>query len=107
MRLTTSFGRLPPAERIEAIILAERLGEHAVEPEFAWIADLLDADRHALVTGCRLGSVGSGRAFACSRKAVVHHGRLDEGVELLQKPITQTHLAARIRHLFDQAAGRS
>jgi PAS domain S-box-containing protein len=42
-----------------------------------------------------------------SRNAVVHHGRLEEGVELLQKPITQTHLAARIRHLFDQAAGRS
>ena len=42
-----------------------------------------------------------------SRNAVVHHGRLDEGVELLQKPITQTHLATRIRDLLDQTAGRS
>jgi signal transduction histidine kinase/CheY-like chemotaxis protein len=37
-----------------------------------------------------------------SRNAVVHHGRLDEGVDLLQKPITQTHLAARVRDLLDQ-----
>ena len=38
-----------------------------------------------------------------SRNAVVHHGRLDEGVELLQKPIRQTVLAARIRDILDQA----
>jgi PAS domain S-box-containing protein len=37
-----------------------------------------------------------------SRNAVVHHGRLEEGVELLQKPITQTHLATRVRDLLDQ-----
>jgi CheY-like chemotaxis protein len=30
-----------------------------------------------------------------SRNAVVHQGRLDDGIELLQKPITQTHLASR------------
>jgi len=41
-----------------------------------------------------------------SRNAVVHHGRLDEGVELLQKPITQTHLATRIRDILDQIEGR-
>jgi CheY-like chemotaxis protein len=38
-----------------------------------------------------------------SRNAVVHHGRLDEGVALLQKPITQTSLAARIRDILDQS----
>jgi len=36
----------------------------------------------------------------------VHHGRLDEGVELLQKPITQTHLAARVRDILDQCEER-
>jgi PAS domain S-box-containing protein len=41
-----------------------------------------------------------------SRNAVVHHGRLEEGVELLQKPITQTHLAARVRDLLDHPQGR-
>ena len=39
-----------------------------------------------------------------SRNAVVHHGRLDEGVELMQKPITQTNLAARIRQILDRPA---
>jgi CheY-like chemotaxis protein len=39
-----------------------------------------------------------------SQNAVVHHGRLDEGVELLQKPVTQTHLAARIRDMLDARA---
>jgi FixJ family two-component response regulator len=38
-----------------------------------------------------------------SRNAVVHQGRLDEGVELLQKPVTQTQLAARIRAMLDQS----
>jgi CheY-like chemotaxis protein len=37
-----------------------------------------------------------------SRNAVVHHGRLDEGVELVQKPIAQSHLAAKVRDLLDQ-----
>ena len=42
-----------------------------------------------------------------SRNAVVHHGRLEEGVQLLQKPITQTHLATRVRDLLDQTPGRN
>jgi PAS domain S-box-containing protein len=37
-----------------------------------------------------------------SRNAVVHHGRLDEGVDLVQKPVTQSRLAARIRDILDQ-----
>jgi PAS domain S-box-containing protein len=41
-----------------------------------------------------------------SRNAVTHQGRLDEGVELLQKPIAQAHLATRIRDLLDQTAGQ-
>jgi CheY-like chemotaxis protein len=38
-----------------------------------------------------------------SRNAVVHQGRLDHGVNLLQKPITQVDLASRIRELLDQS----
>jgi CheY-like chemotaxis protein len=37
-----------------------------------------------------------------SRNAVVHHGRLDEGVDLLHKPISQAELATRIRAAFDR-----
>jgi CheY-like chemotaxis protein len=36
-----------------------------------------------------------------SRNAIVHQGRLDKGVEFLQKPIGQAQLAARIRALLD------
>jgi PAS domain S-box-containing protein len=36
-----------------------------------------------------------------SRNAIVHQGRLDPGVEMIQKPITQEGLAARIRDLLD------
>ena len=39
-----------------------------------------------------------------SRNAVVHHGRLDEGVELLEKPIIQNSLAARVRTVLDRSA---
>lgn len=38
-----------------------------------------------------------------SRNAVVHHGRLDEGVELMQKPVGQQVLATRVRDLLDRA----
>jgi signal transduction histidine kinase/ActR/RegA family two-component response regulator len=37
-----------------------------------------------------------------SRNAVVHQGRLDAGVSLLQKPLTQAMLAAKIRELLDK-----
>jgi len=43
-----------------------------------------------------------------SRNAVVHHGRLDPGVDLIQKPISQADLARRIRHALDRSkAGAS
>jgi FixJ family two-component response regulator len=38
-----------------------------------------------------------------SRNAIVHQGRLDPGVEFLQKPVTQEQLASRIRILLDKA----
>jgi signal transduction histidine kinase len=38
-----------------------------------------------------------------SRDAIVHKGRLDAGVDLIQKPLTRATLAARIRELFDAA----
>ena len=37
-----------------------------------------------------------------SRNAVVHQGRLDEGVELLEKPISQAKLALRVREILDR-----
>jgi CheY-like chemotaxis protein len=37
-----------------------------------------------------------------SRDAIVHHGRLDPGVSLLQKPLTQVMLAAKIREILDK-----
>ena len=36
-----------------------------------------------------------------SRNAIVHQGRLDSDVELIQKPITQDQLSTRIRTLLD------
>src|SRR4051795_6380263 len=43
-----------------------------------------------------------------SRNAVVHQGRLDEGVDLLEKPVTQGELATRVRVALDKKsnAGR-
>jgi hypothetical protein len=37
-----------------------------------------------------------------ARDAIVHCGRLDVGVSMLQKPLTLAALAAKIRHLLDQ-----
>jgi signal transduction histidine kinase len=37
-----------------------------------------------------------------SRNAIVHQGRLDAGVSLLQKPLTQLALASKIRDILDK-----
>ncbi len=39
-----------------------------------------------------------------SRNAIVHQGRLGAGVQLIQKPLTQTMLAAKIRDVLDMPA---
>jgi signal transduction histidine kinase/CheY-like chemotaxis protein len=36
-----------------------------------------------------------------SRNAIVHHGRLDPGVELIQKPISRDQLAIKVRAVLD------
>jgi len=36
-----------------------------------------------------------------ARNAIVHHGRLDPGVELIMKPFTYASLAAKVRHVLD------
>jgi signal transduction histidine kinase len=36
-----------------------------------------------------------------SRNAIVHQGRLDPGVDLIQKPLTNDHLAATVRKILD------
>jgi signal transduction histidine kinase/DNA-binding response OmpR family regulator len=38
-----------------------------------------------------------------SRNAIIHHGRLDAGVELISKPFTFEQLAARVRDLLDRS----
>jgi len=38
-----------------------------------------------------------------SRDAIVHEGRLDPGVELMQKPLTQDVLEEKIRAILDSA----
>jgi CheY-like chemotaxis protein len=41
-----------------------------------------------------------------SRNAIVHQGRLDPGVQLLQKPLTQTSLIAKVRRVLDLSKTR-
>jgi PAS domain S-box-containing protein len=39
---------------------------------------------------------------AYARNAIIHHGRLDPGVELIVKPFSQAELASRVRGLLDR-----
>jgi signal transduction histidine kinase/CheY-like chemotaxis protein len=40
-----------------------------------------------------------------SRNAIVHHGRLDPGTELIQKPLIERVLARKIREVLDSGSG--
>ncbi len=40
-------------------------------------------------------------ASGYARNAIVHHGRLDPGVDLIMKPFTYADLAAKVRHVLD------
>jgi CheY-like chemotaxis protein len=42
---------------------------------------------------------------AYTRNAIVHHGRLDRGVELIAKPFTRAELAAKLRKILSTPAG--
>ncbi|WP_291864819.1 ATP-binding protein [Bradyrhizobium sp.] len=42
-----------------------------------------------------------------TRNAIVHHGRLDPGVNLLNKPYTLGDLAEKVRYVLDRASPRS
>jgi CheY-like chemotaxis protein len=37
-----------------------------------------------------------------SRNAIVRQGRLDRGVELLEKPVSQAKLALKVREMLDR-----
>jgi hypothetical protein len=41
-----------------------------------------------------------------TRKAIVHQGRLDADVELLNKPYTQQDLARKVRDMLDSGQNR-
>jgi PAS domain S-box-containing protein len=40
-----------------------------------------------------------------ARNAIVHHGRLDQGVQLITKPFSMSDLATRVRDVLDGLAG--
>ena len=39
-----------------------------------------------------------------ARNAIVHHGRLDKGVQLITKPFSFPDLAAKVRDVLDDAS---
>ena len=41
-----------------------------------------------------------------ARNAIVHHGRLDPGVNLITKPFSYADLAARVRDILDRPSSR-
>ncbi len=41
-------------------------------------------------------------ATGYSRDAIVHHGRVDPGINLLLKPFTYDQVASRVREILDR-----
>src|SRR5262245_8711410 len=58
-----SLSRFPPTQRMACFVVAERLRQHAIEPVFERITELLDANGHGLVARRRLVAVGAEQAI--------------------------------------------
>jgi CheY-like chemotaxis protein len=96
------YGVLEAADGPAALNLLERAHQRV---------DLLFTD--VVLPGGMTGAVLADRARALrpglkvlfttgyARNAIVHHGRLDPGVELITKPFSYSDLAMRVRDLLD------
>jgi CheY-like chemotaxis protein len=107
--------------RSSAVDMLRELGYRVIEaPDGSGGLRLLDAHReiNLLFTDVGLPGGMNGRQLAdeaqrrraglkvlfmsgYARNAIVHHGRLDPGVELIMKPFTYAGLAAKIRRVLD------
>jgi PAS domain S-box-containing protein len=111
-----------PDVRNFTVEMLRELGYRVLEaPEGHTALRLLDANREIVLLFTDVGLPGgmNGRQLAdeakrrrpdlkilftsgYARNAIVHHGRLDPGVELLVKPFTFAALAAKIRRVLDE-----
>ena len=65
------------------------------------------------MTGAQVAAQATGRfpklkvlfTTGYARNAIVHHGRLDPGVQLLTKPFTFADLASKVRDALDAQDG--
>src|SRR5260370_6808393 len=84
--------------------VAHRLGVE-IDEGFAFSCPTLGSTRCA--TGTQVAA--RSRGLRCSSRqvmratAIIHHGRVDQGVRLIAKPVTFADLAARIRDALDDA----
>jgi PAS domain S-box-containing protein len=111
-----------PDVRNFTVEMLHELGYRIIEaPDGPAALRLLDANRDIVLLFTDVGLPGgmNGRQLAdeakrrrpdlrvlftsgYARNAIVHHGRLDPGVELLVKPFTFAGLAAKIRRVLDE-----
>jgi CheY-like chemotaxis protein len=107
--------------RSSTVEMLRELGYRVIEaPDVSAGLRLLDAHReiNLLFTDVGLPGGMNGRQLAdeaqrrraglkvlfmsgYARNAIVHHGRLDPGVELIVKPFTYAGLAAKVRRVLD------
>ncbi len=112
-----------PDVRAYSVMILKELGYHVIEAPTAQAAlailgsnqrldllftDVVLPDQSGRVVADEAQKVRPGLKVlfttGYSRNAIVHHGRLDPGVQLLPKPFTFQQLAARVRDLLDTSA---
>ena len=112
-----------PGVRSFAVDTLRELGYRVLEaPDGARALRVLDSDRGVVLmltdvglpggmNGRQLADEARGRKAALkvlftsgyARNAIVHHGRLDAGVEFITKPFTFAGLAAKVRNVLDNS----
>jgi PAS domain S-box-containing protein len=111
-----------PDVRANSVMILKELGYQVVEAANAGAAlavlasdqrvdlmftDVVLPDRSGRLVADEAGKLRPGLKVlfttGYSRNAIVHHGRLDPGVDLLPKPFSFDQLAARVRDVLDAA----
>jgi uncharacterized protein DUF6538 len=90
-----------PAFRISLRTSDQRVAVRRAARIASWMMSVKAADDPKEALRVVAAAAGPGGRAGYARNAIIHHGRLDKGVQLIVKPFSFNELAAKVRDVLD------